>query len=495
MAGGALTLGQAGSMQGSLSLSGATGGNTSLAAPAAGGGVMTLQAGTDTLVGRATTDTLTHKTLDTAGAGNILKINGVQVNGVQGNSSTILLAGAVSGTGTSLCTDANGNATTAGCQTGNLVTGPVSSVSGSIPVWSGVNGNVLSGGLQLATSVGNPGSSTALPTEAAVRAAINSSGGGTVSSVGTGCGLTGGPITASGTIGTSVPIASKSANYAVVSGDCGAILSMTGSNTFTLPQAGTTGFPAGWQVRLQNAGSGSVTVNTATSTFYGGYTGASVALGANQSLLVVSDGTNWNVANNAPGGGTGSYTAGNGIRVTGGVISDAGLCASAPASDTLTYTTSTSSAASFATTCTIPANALVTGSSIDFVASGTITGGNGSNTYWSFPVKFGTSTILFSAPLGYSNPASNTYVWEIRGTIVVTAAGTSGKLFGTGYINIGNNTSAGTSSSGFFSAQSATGGVGIDTTSGQTFNVAFNPNVVNTNWTAKLTLLRVKVSN
>lgn len=60
---GAVTLGQAGSVQGSLVLSGSTSGTTTLAAPAAGTGTMTLQVGTDTVVGRATTDTLTHKTL------------------------------------------------------------------------------------------------------------------------------------------------------------------------------------------------------------------------------------------------------------------------------------------------------------------------------------------------------------------------------------------------------------------------------------------------
>lgn len=60
---GALTLGQATSVQGSLVLSGSTSGTTTIAAPVAGTGTMTLQAGNDTIVGRATTDTLTNKTL------------------------------------------------------------------------------------------------------------------------------------------------------------------------------------------------------------------------------------------------------------------------------------------------------------------------------------------------------------------------------------------------------------------------------------------------
>lgn len=60
---GALTLGQAASIQGSLILSGSAGSATTLAAPTTGTGTMTLQAGTDTLVARATTDTFTNKTL------------------------------------------------------------------------------------------------------------------------------------------------------------------------------------------------------------------------------------------------------------------------------------------------------------------------------------------------------------------------------------------------------------------------------------------------
>lgn len=60
---GALRLGQAASVQGSLLLSGSSSGTTTIAAGTSGGGTMTLQAGSDTLVGRATTDTLTNKTL------------------------------------------------------------------------------------------------------------------------------------------------------------------------------------------------------------------------------------------------------------------------------------------------------------------------------------------------------------------------------------------------------------------------------------------------
>lgn len=77
----AITLGVNESLGGSVKLFGSTSGNVTVApTAAAGAGVtLTLPAATDTLVGKATTDTLTNKTFDASATGNALKQYGYLV--------------------------------------------------------------------------------------------------------------------------------------------------------------------------------------------------------------------------------------------------------------------------------------------------------------------------------------------------------------------------------------------------------------------------------
>lgn len=78
---------------GDLLLEGASSGGVTLNAPATGGGTLTLPAGTDTILGAASTATLTNKTFDTAGTGNSFSINSVAVTANTGTGAVARATG------------------------------------------------------------------------------------------------------------------------------------------------------------------------------------------------------------------------------------------------------------------------------------------------------------------------------------------------------------------------------------------------------------------
>jgi hypothetical protein len=56
----------------------------------------------------------------------------------------------------------------------SLVSGPATNTADKLPQWDGANSKTLKDGLELVTTLGNPGADTKIPTEAAVRAALGS---------------------------------------------------------------------------------------------------------------------------------------------------------------------------------------------------------------------------------------------------------------------------------------------------------------------------------
>lgn len=148
-------------------------------------------------------------------------------------------------------------------------------------------------------------------------------GTGTLTSVATGCGLSGGPITTTGTISrVPTPAAVTGASYPFVDGDCGIVKNFTnaGAVALTISQAGTAGFFAsGWFVDYICSGAGGCTLTPTVSTVNGA---ATLTLTANQSVRILSNGTNYLAFRGSP------PAVSSGAQITSGVFASAPPCAS-----------------------------------------------------------------------------------------------------------------------------------------------------------------------
>jgi hypothetical protein len=128
---------------------------------------------------------------------------------------------------------------------------------------------------------------------------------GTTFSISTTCGISGGPITATGTItGIETVNSQTGTTYAIANGDCGKLVTLANGSAIavSIAQAGTGGlFAAGWFADVQNTGVGTVTITPTVSTINGGST---LVLLTGQGVRIATDGTNYFIAGSIANGGT-----------------------------------------------------------------------------------------------------------------------------------------------------------------------------------------------
>lgn len=133
------------------------------------------------------------------------------------------------------------------------------------------------------------------------------SGSGTVTSVASSCGITGGTITTSGTLSNArTTSAQTGTTYAVVTGDCAKLVTTSNAAaiTLTIPAAGGS-FTDGFFVDVLNIGAGTVTCSGATCTLTTG-----------QSARFVSTGATWRVLLGAAASGSTITGCSSGLSVS-----------------------------------------------------------------------------------------------------------------------------------------------------------------------------------
>ena len=117
---------------------------------------------------------------------------------------------------------------------------------------------------------------------------------GGVTTVNTGCGITGGPLLNVGTLAeSSVPNVMTGTSYTFQNSDCGTLISQSNNlpSSFTLPQAGSGGnFALGWCVQFQNTGTGTATITPTISTIDGV---SSLTRTTGEGAKICSSGTNY----------------------------------------------------------------------------------------------------------------------------------------------------------------------------------------------------------
>lgn len=328
------------------------------------------------------------------------------------------------------------------------VQGPASATSGHVATFNGTTGRLLQDG--------------------------GAAGTGSVTSVGSGSCLTGGPITTTGTLAGAYLInAQTTTSYTIQTTDACKLVSSNNASAVAwgLPVATTTGFGIGFSFDVQNLGAGALTITPTTSTINGG---ATLVIAQGQGCTIISDGTNYQVSACTALAGSGGFpiTLGStSIAASSTTTTVAGLTLTSPtlttpalgtpASGTLTNATGLPISTGVSGLGTGVATFLATPSSVNLASAITDETGSGS-------AVFATSPTLVTPALG--TPSSGTLT---NATGLPISTGVSG--LGTGVATALGTAVSGTGAICLASGSSCAGGGAVSSVSGTANQVSAAP--------------------
>jgi hypothetical protein len=300
-------------------------------------------------------------------------------------------------------------------------------------------------------------------------------GTGTVTSVATSCGVSGGPITTSGTVsGAVVPNAPAAGSaYTFLASDCGKLVILS-DGTPRAPSLPTASFVANNFINIVNTGAGAETITPTTGTICGS---ATVVLQQNQGVGIAFDGTNWQCGGGPYVRGPPSATSGHIATfsgATGQLLQDGG----APGgTGTVTSASFAGGLISVATPTTTPAftvagtsggisyfSSATTWASSAALAAGSLVEGGGAGAAPSTFTLGGDCT--FTAP-NITCTSINGKALTLGGPLTTTGAGTTTLAFGaagftytfpSASVTLGTASGPGSSVSGNLVSFNGTGG-------------------------------------